>query len=56
LPKGWAGRDLLLRRLGEVLAGVPPRKAYYPGALDRYRALWRDLGHEVTAGERDAMS
>ncbi len=39
LPKGWNLRDSFLRKLSDVLASVPPRKAYYPGALDRYRAL-----------------
>jgi aldehyde dehydrogenase (NAD(P)+) len=38
-PKGWKGRDTLLRKLSDVLAGVPPRKAYYPGAFQRYEAL-----------------
>ncbi len=39
LPKGWALRDSFLRRISDVLARVPPRKAYYPGAFQRYEAL-----------------
>jgi hypothetical protein len=39
LPKGWSLRDSFLRTLSDALARVPPRKAYYPGALERYRAL-----------------
>jgi aldehyde dehydrogenase (NAD(P)+) len=39
LPKGWKGRAQFLRDIGEALSRVPPRKAYYPGAKDRYQAL-----------------
>lgn len=37
--RGWAQRDDLLRRVREVLKGVAPRKAYYPGAFDRFKHL-----------------
>ncbi|HMJ12871.1 MAG TPA: aldehyde dehydrogenase family protein [Polyangiaceae bacterium] len=39
LPKGWSGRAQFLRDIGEALSRVPPRKAYYPGAQDRYQSL-----------------
>ncbi len=39
LPRGWALRDDFLRALSQVLAQVPPRRAYYPGAAERYDAL-----------------
>jgi acyl-CoA reductase-like NAD-dependent aldehyde dehydrogenase len=39
LPKGWASRDLFIEKLSGVLARVPLRKAYYPGAFTRYEAL-----------------
>jgi aldehyde dehydrogenase (NAD(P)+) len=45
VPKGWEKRELFLRMLSSVLAKVPPRKAYYPGAAQRYAAL--------TAGHSD---
>jgi hypothetical protein len=45
LPKGWTLRDRFLGKLETVLAKVPPRKAYYPGATQRYEALTR--GHDV---------
>jgi aldehyde dehydrogenase (NAD(P)+) len=45
LPKGWSLRDRFLGKLEAVLAKVPPRKAYYPGAAQRYEAL--------TAGHSD---
>jgi hypothetical protein len=38
-PKGWAQRELFLQKLSTVLSKVPPRKAYYPGAFQRYDAL-----------------
>jgi hypothetical protein len=36
---GWPQRDDLLRRVRGILAQVPPRLAYYPGAADRYQAF-----------------
>ncbi len=38
-PKGWEGRDKLRRALAASLARVPVRKAYYPGAEDRWKQL-----------------
>lgn len=38
-PKGWDKRDAFLQKVGSVLAGVKPRKAYYPGAFQRYESL-----------------
>jgi len=43
LPKGWNQRDAFIRKLTKVLTAVPPRKAYYPGAFQRYEAL--TVGH-----------
>ncbi|MEZ4410219.1 MAG: aldehyde dehydrogenase family protein [Polyangiales bacterium] len=37
--KGWGPRDALLARVRSVLASQKPRKAYYPGAFDRYEKL-----------------
>jgi Aldehyde dehydrogenase family len=34
--KGWLQRPTFLRMVEEALANTPPRKAYYPGAEDRY--------------------
>lgn len=39
LSRGWAQKDEFVRLVKECLATVPPRKAYYPGAGDRYRTL-----------------
>jgi acyl-CoA reductase-like NAD-dependent aldehyde dehydrogenase len=37
LPKGWAQRDAFLSALEQALSRATPRKAYYPGAHDRWR-------------------
>lgn len=39
LPRGWKQRQAFLELLWEKLSLVPPRRAWYPGAQDRYRAL-----------------
>lgn len=39
--KGWPQRDKLLALIAQFLETVPPRKAYYPGARDRYEDLTR---------------
>jgi hypothetical protein len=48
LPKGFPQREALVKKLASILERVPPRKAYYPGALDRYRSL--------TAGHTDVRT
>jgi aldehyde dehydrogenase (NAD(P)+) len=44
LPKGWPQTGKFMSLIGKSLAQVPPRKAYYPGAQERYANLLR--GHE----------
>jgi acyl-CoA reductase-like NAD-dependent aldehyde dehydrogenase len=39
VARGWLQREAFLRKVGEQLAASPPRKAYYPGAADRWRAF-----------------
>src|SRR6185437_5501844 len=39
LPKGWNGSDTYLQGMQDVCAAVPPRRAYYPGAEDRWLTL-----------------
>ena len=49
----WAQRDSFLGRLRAVLGKIPTRRAYYPGAFDRYATLTR--GRELeTFGEGGA--
>src|SRR5712691_9001046 len=39
---GWAQRDQLLQQMRKILAQVPPRTAYYPGAKERHHAFVAD--------------
>ena len=38
-PRGWAGRDGLLAAIERGLAAAPVRRAYYPGAEERWQQL-----------------
>jgi Aldehyde dehydrogenase family len=38
LPKGWSQRDAFLQGVERALSKAAPRKAYYPGARDRWTA------------------
>ena len=38
-PKGWPQRTRFLDLVAEGLTAAPTRRAYYPGAFDRYRTL-----------------
>lgn len=40
-PRGWAGRDGLLAQIERALAAAPVRRAYYPGAEERWQQLTR---------------
>jgi aldehyde dehydrogenase family protein len=47
-PKGWNRTAELFSRLEKAISAAPVRKAWYPGAMDRYRQL--TAGHSnVTA-------
>jgi acyl-CoA reductase-like NAD-dependent aldehyde dehydrogenase len=39
VAKGWLQREAFLRRVESALAAIAPRKAYYPGATDRWRGF-----------------
>jgi hypothetical protein len=52
--KGWAQREDFLRRVREILAAVAPRRAYYPGAKDRYTALLEGRDGVVKLGTASA--
>ncbi|HEX2218745.1 MAG TPA: hypothetical protein VHG35_08055 [Gemmatimonadales bacterium] len=52
-PKAWPRRTGLLAAIERVLAGVPVRRAYYPGAEERWRRLTegrREIRTVGTAG------
>ncbi|MEE8192472.1 MAG: aldehyde dehydrogenase family protein [Gemmatimonadales bacterium] len=44
-PEGWPQREEFVEAIDNVLKHMPGRKAYYPGAVDRF--------HEYTAGRAD---
>jgi aldehyde dehydrogenase (NAD(P)+) len=54
LPRGWRHRDAFLAALQHHLALAPARRAWYPGAAERWRALVEGR-REVfrTGGSRD---
>jgi hypothetical protein len=39
LARGWRHREAFLSEVHDVFARLPARRAYYPGAEDRYRAI-----------------
>ncbi|MCB9795051.1 MAG: aldehyde dehydrogenase family protein [Alphaproteobacteria bacterium] len=51
----WDRRDAFIQRVSEVLGRQPARKAYYPGAQDRYEGFLNAYGdsHEVVGERRD---
>ena len=50
-PKGWNGRSAFVKDIEATLAQVPTRKAYYPGAADRWMALTEDRSNAIKLGE-----
>jgi len=56
-PRGWKGRDDLLAALERTLAATPVRKAYYPGAKDRWQALagWRQTRKLLGTADPDSL-
>lgn len=49
--KSWAERPKLLSMIQDVLRTQRPRKAYYPGAFDRFNLLARDHAKAEKFGE-----
>jgi acyl-CoA reductase-like NAD-dependent aldehyde dehydrogenase len=39
VPRGWRQRDAFLGRLERALSAAPAKKAWYPGAAERYRRM-----------------
>lgn len=52
LAKGWDQRDRLVALVKEKLAARPSRKAYYPGAQQRYDGFLRAYPQATALGER----
>ncbi|MDD9938595.1 MAG: aldehyde dehydrogenase family protein [Myxococcales bacterium] len=49
--KGWNLRERFLKAVHEAMGRTPPRKAYYPGAADRYQAFLDNYPQAVALGE-----
>lgn len=47
---GWAQRDSFLAKLRHELAQTPVRKAYYPGAWERYQAFLERYSQAIALG------
>ena len=52
--RGWAQRDKFLDMIAQGLAQAPTRKAYYPGAFDRYEKLLGGHGNVERFGQGTA--
>jgi aldehyde dehydrogenase (NAD(P)+) len=53
--KTWPQREALLRKVRDVLAEVPPRKAYYPGAFERFDHLAGNRGDKLGKPGKDEL-
>ena len=51
LPRRWLQRGLFLEMIERALADVRPRKAYYPGALERHARLTGDREGVLRIGD-----
>ncbi len=54
LARGWSQRQLFLDYLRSELAQAPPRKAYYPGAAERYQAFLDRYPQAEVLGSKDS--
>jgi acyl-CoA reductase-like NAD-dependent aldehyde dehydrogenase len=50
--KGWELRERFLTKLEAALAKAPARKAYYPGAAQRYQQFVEHYPHKKVLGEQ----
>lgn len=50
--EGWQQRNLFLEYLRKELKSLPPRKAYYPGAWDRYQNFLNQYKNSEVLGEK----
>jgi hypothetical protein len=53
-PRGWPQRDKFLDLVAQGLAQAPTRKAYYPGAFERYERLLAGHGNVERFGQGTA--
>jgi acyl-CoA reductase-like NAD-dependent aldehyde dehydrogenase len=52
--KGWPLREKFVDRVHQVLAGMPSRKAYYPGAEQRYQGFISNYPQSKPLSEKGA--
>jgi aldehyde dehydrogenase (NAD(P)+) len=53
--RAWPQREALLGKVRAVLGQVPPRKAYYPGAFERYEHLAGGRGERLGKAGKDEL-
>jgi acyl-CoA reductase-like NAD-dependent aldehyde dehydrogenase len=53
--KSWHQREALLGKVRAILEQVPPRKAYYPGAFERYERLAGGRGEKLGKAGKDEL-
>jgi aldehyde dehydrogenase (NAD(P)+) len=53
--KSWPQREALLGRLRAIFARVPPRRAYYPGAFERFEHLAGGRGEKLGKAGKDEL-
>lgn len=51
LPEGWRGSDTFVQAVKNACRAVPPRRAYYPGAQERWRTLTAGRAQVETLGK-----
>jgi acyl-CoA reductase-like NAD-dependent aldehyde dehydrogenase len=50
-PQQWAPRRQFLMHLQRVLGNIPPRKSYYPGAINLWRRMIENRKHLLKIGQ-----
>jgi len=51
MPNGWEGTARFIKELQNICAEIEPRKAYYPGAEDRWQALLKNRANVTHIGK-----
>lgn len=51
LAEGWEQREPFLDRVRQALGRTPPRKAYYPGAMQRFESFLANYPHAERLGQ-----
>lgn len=51
MPKGWNVSGNFMRAIQKTCNAVEPRKAYYPGAEERWKTLTKNRQHAVSIGK-----